>query len=140
MIERSAMARRGPDGVLRRLGRPDTWPKWQAEILTTRGPQELSDGDVVRGRARMLGFEVDGQTIISHAGDESFQQDVVVGVGMRIEYRLREVAGGVEITHRLTSDLPSGPAGRVLSFFLRRRLRRMQRELLRALVAQVEGS
>lgn len=134
------MARSDPEAVVDRLVRPATWPSWQEEILTILGPEKVTAGDVVTGRARMLGFEVDGQTVATRVDTSSLEQSVVVGVGMRIDYQVRKVAAGVEITHRLTSHLPSGIAGRILSFFLRRRLGRMQKDLLKELVAQVEAS
>lgn len=139
-IERRAIARSTPDAVFARLLRPATWPSWQEEIITVLGPEEVAAGDVVGGRARMLGFEVDGQTTAMRVDTNGLEQSVVVGVGMRIDYQVKEVAEGVEITHRLSSDLPRGNAGRILSFFLRRRLRRMQKDLLKELVAQVEAS
>lgn len=97
-------------------------------------------GTVVDGRAAMMGFEVDGTNRTTRLEDEVIEQEAVVGVGMTITYWLEPSSGGVRITHRLTSDLPSGALGRVLSFFLARRLKRMQRDLLERLVAQVEAS
>jgi hypothetical protein len=70
----------------------------------------------------------------------SYKQDVVVGVGMRISYSLRVTPRGTQITHTLASDLPEGKLGRVLSFFLARRLKKMQRELLANLARQADGS
>jgi hypothetical protein len=49
---------------------------------------------------------------------------------MRVRYLLTPTSEGVRITHRLTADLPSGVVGRILSFFLRRRLRSMQQGVL----------
>lgn len=119
---------------------PETWPSWQSEIVQADGPAPLGPNDVVQGRAEMLGFNVDGQSITRSVDDLAYEQDVVVGVGMRIEYRLRPTADGVEVTHSLTSLLPDGVMGRILSFFLARRLRRMQKELLERLTAQAEAS
>jgi hypothetical protein len=64
----------------------------------------------------------------------------VVGVGMRIRYRIEETANGTIVTHQLVSELPAGRLGVLLSFFLRRRLQRMQRMLLEELVGQAEAS
>jgi hypothetical protein len=72
--------------------------------------------------------------------DSSLSQDVVVGVGMRIRYTVARTPEGVTVTHRLESELPAGALGIPLSFFLRRRLKKMQKMLLRELVAQAEAS
>jgi hypothetical protein len=139
-ISGSARTRaRGVD-VMALILDPSTWPRWQAEILSADGPSPLRPGDVAAGRAEMLGFDVDGQSITTEVSDEGYAQSVVVGVGMTITYRLRALPDGTEITHTLTSQLPQGTMGRVLSFFLARRLRKMQRELLSELARQAEGS
>jgi hypothetical protein len=57
---------------------------------------------------------------------------------MRIEYTVDETASGVVVTRRLVASLPGGVSGRVLSFFLKRRLKAMQKGVLDALVAQAE--
>lgn len=88
----------------------------------------------------MLGFAVDGQSVTTDRGPEHYRQTVVVGVGMTIGYTIERSPGGVVVTHTLESTLPGGPAGRVLSWFLARRLRKMQRGVLAALKAQVEAS
>lgn len=119
---------------------PATWPRWQGEIVESSGPAPLGDGDVVAGRARMMGFDVDGQSVARSVTGDSYEQTAVVGVGMRITYSLLETSEGVRVTHRLESQLPSGMWGRVLSFFLKKRLRKMQRGLLAALKDQAEGS
>ncbi len=128
-----------PDRVLDIIKRPSTWPRWQSEIVSTSGPRVLErEGDVVVGRAQMLGFKVDGQSVAASIEPHRFVEDVVVGVGMTVTYEVLPSRGGATVTHRLTSQLPRGPLGRVLSFFLKRRFRKMQRDLLRALVAQAE--
>ena len=119
---------------------PSTWPRWQEEIVTADGPPTIGPGDVVRGRASMMGFDVDGQSITETVDEGSVGQDVVVGVGMRIRYRVTETERGTVVTHSLESDLPQGGLGVVLSYFLRRRLKKMQRMLLEELVAQAEAS
>ena len=139
-ISRTGRTRAARADVMRLILDPSTWPDWQAEILTATGPPRLTRGDVVRGRAEMLGFDVDGQSIAAEVSEERYSQTVVVGVGMTITYSLRELPDGTEITHTLVSQLPAGALGRVLSLFLARRLHRMQRELVAALARQAEGS
>jgi hypothetical protein len=119
--------------VIERITTPETWPEWQMEILSTEGPQRLNKGDVVKGNASMLGFHVEGQSVSCEVSDSIFEEQVVVGVGMRVRYEVREEGGRTMITHSLSSELPGGPMGRVLSFFLRRRLRVMQSVLLERL-------
>jgi hypothetical protein len=126
--------------VMDRLLRPSTWPEWQSEILSVAGPERVESGTVVGGRASMLGFNVDGQSVAVEVGPAAFEEDVVVGVGMRIRYDVESTTTGARITHTLSSELPEGALGRVLSFFLARRLRRMQRELLAKLGRQAEAS
>ena len=99
----------------------------------------MEEGDQVEGRARLLGFVVSGRSTTVTATGYSFVEDVIVGVHMRVTYEIRDTAGGVIVTRRLDASLPDGVAGRVLSFFLKRRLKAMQRGLLDALVAQVEA-
>ncbi len=124
---------------MRSVVSPRTWPRWQSEIVSTSGPRVLErEGDVVVGRAEMLGFKVDGQSVATSIEPHRFVEDVVVGVGMTVTYEAVSSGNGATVTHRLTSQLPRGPLGRVLSFFLKRRFRKMQRDLLRALVAQAE--
>ena len=123
-----------------KLRRPATWPAWQSEIIEAHGPEVIDTGDVVRGRAEMMGFDVDGQSVTEAVDGSSLLQGVVVGVGMRIRYTIAETAEGTSVTHHLVSDLPAGTLGVLLSFFLRRRLRKMQRMLLEELVAQAEAS
>jgi hypothetical protein len=118
---------------------PSTWPAWQSEIIETDGTAPLGEGDVVGGRARLLGFEVNGQSSTLTATPTSFVEDVIVGVHMRIEYTVEESAAGTVITRRLTATLPAGFSGRVLSFFLKRRLKAMQVGLLDELVDQAEA-
>ena len=125
---------------MEKIRRPATWPEWQSEIVESHGPDLIVAGDVVQGRARMMGFDVDGQSVTEGADGSSLAQDVVVGVGMRIRYTISETSDGTSVTHRLESELPTGVLGVPLSFFLRRRLRKMQRMLLEELVAQAEAS
>ncbi|MGH2729882.1 MAG: SRPBCC family protein [Actinomycetota bacterium] len=134
------LAHCSPQAVLERLLDPATWPAWQPEIMIATGPSRLAVGDVARGRARLLGFEVDGHSTAVDVGTGSFEEDVVVGVRMRIRYELTPGPHGTVIAHRLTAELPRGVAGRVLSWFLRRRLRGMQRKALERLAAQAEST
>ena len=119
---------------------PATWHGWQSEIIEAKGARYIESGDVVRGRAAMMGFDVDGQSVTESAGPTSLSQDVVVGVGMKIRYDVTVTDGGTTVTHRLVSKLPAGALGVVLSLFLRWRLRKMQKMLLEELVAQAEAS
>lgn len=120
------------------IGDPRTWPAWQSEIVETIGDASLSEGDRVVGRAKMLGFEVNGLSTTVTATPTVFVEDVIVGVHMRIEYTIDEESSGTVVTRRLVATLPSGISGRVLSFFLKRRLKAMQEGVLDALVAQAE--
>lgn len=119
---------------------PATWPRWQPEIVATEGPERLASSDVVRGRATMLGFNVQGHSTAIEVAPNTFVEDVIVGVRMRVTYVTAPSGEGATITHNLVSDLPTGLWGRVLSFFLRSRLRRMQRAALDELVRQAEAS
>ncbi len=118
---------------------PSTWPAWQSEILETAGPVPLAEGDEVEGRATLLGFVVDGRSATTAASTSSFAEDVIVGVRMRVRYEVRETSAGTVVTRRLSATLPGGLSGRALSFFLKRRLKAMQKGVLDALVVQAEG-
>ena len=117
---------------------PMTWPEWQSEIVETIGDAPLGEGDRVEGRATLLGFEVNGLSTTVTATPTAFVEDVIVGVHMRIEDTIDETSSGTVVTRRLIATLPSGISGRVLSFFLKRRLKAMQVGVLDALVAQAE--
>jgi hypothetical protein len=119
-----------PQVVMDRVRRPSTWPEWQSEIVTTEGPDELGVGDHVTGDARMLGFLVGGRADVSEVDEKGLQQDVIVGIRMKVAYSIAREGADWVVTHRLVADLPRGLSGRVLSFFLTRRLRKMQQELL----------
>ena len=96
-------------------------------------------GDVARGKARMLGFYVDGHATAVDVGETYFEQDVIVGVRMVIRYEVKPIEGGTMITHILRAQMPSGIAGRLLALFLRRRLKWLQRTALENLVLQSEA-
>ena len=116
-----------------------TWPAWQPEIVSTQGNRKVVAGDIVTGTARMLGFGVEGWSKAHEVEENVFEEDVVVGVGMKVRYEVRPDGDGCRVTHRLESNMPSGLSGRLLSAFLRGRLRKMQRTALERLVAQSEA-
>lgn len=109
---------------------PATWPGWQPEVFEARGSSPVRRGSIVDGRARMLGFDVAAHSTVTEASRSIVAQDVVVGVRMRVRYLLSAAPGGCVLEHRIESDLPRGLSGRVLSMFLRPRLRRMQLRML----------
>jgi hypothetical protein len=78
----------------------------------------------------MLGFRVNGHADMDDVQDTNVSHQVIVGVRMQVRYDLEPDGPGVLVTHTLSADMPEGFAGRLLSMFLRRRLRRMQRKLL----------
>ena len=137
-IEDSRRAECPPDAVLGRILAPATWPGWQSEILGVEGPERLTQGDVVTGEAKLLGFQVEGHSTSLEVTPDSFLEDVIVGVRMRVRYSVVPEGNGSRVTHRLESDLPRGAAGSVLSLFLKWRLRRMQKMLLVDLVRACE--
>jgi hypothetical protein len=128
-----------PSAVMELLLDPSTWPGWQPEITQSRGPAPLERGDVVSGSAQMLGFVgVQGRSAAVDVGDNCFEEDVVVGIGMRVRYEVEADGEGAIVTHSLESDLPTGVAGRLLSLVLRKRLKRLQRTALERLAAHSE--
>jgi hypothetical protein len=132
-LARSKLADGPPDAVMSLLLEPASWPRWQPEISAAEGPRRLTTGDVATGRADMLGFRVLGRSTTLGAGEDFFHQDVIVGVRMRIRYEVERSGEGSLITHTLECDLPSGILGRILSFFLRPRLRHLQETALERL-------
>ena len=128
-----------PHEALEKIRRPSTWPDWQSEILATEGPDEVRVGDHVTGDASMLGFAVGGRADIIAVGDGGLEQDVIVGIRMKVRYDVAPAPGGWTVTHTIVVDLPAGLSGRVLSFFLKRRLRRMQSQLIEKLAAGAEA-
>lgn len=137
-IEVSRVARCEPRAVMDLVLDPKTWPAWQPEIVSTDGPSPLAQGDDVHGRAAMLGFEVEGHSKSIGAAGDSYEEDVIVGVRMRVRYEVTRQDGNTIVTRKLSARLPRGFAGRVLSFFLRRRLTRMQNGVVEELVRQAE--
>lgn len=136
--ERTTVVDGDPARILELITSPATWPTWQPEILETSGPERLETGSIVDGRASMMGFEVDGKNATLSLSSERVEHHAVVGVGMRITYEIETTPEGSKLTHRLDSNLPSGPLGSLLSFFLRARLRKMQREVVKNLARQAE--
>lgn len=138
-IEVSRVAGCDPEDVIDLVRDPKSWPRWQPEIVSTEGPERLEEGDDVYGHAEMLGFRVEGHSKAVTVTTDAFEEDVVVGVRMRILYEVgRDDSGATVVTRRLSALLPGGLAGRVLSFFLRRRLTRMQDGVVDELVRQAE--
>ncbi len=136
--ESSLSSRASSGAVMTMLLRPSTWPRWQSEIISTEGPEHLEEGAVVDGAARLLGFDVTGRSITTRTQDDVFEEDVIVGVRMRVTYQVTSRDGGSVISHRMDADLPAGIAGSVLSVFLRWRLKKMQVRLLERLRVQAE--
>lgn len=139
-IESSVDAACTPWDVMEIVTNPATWPEWQPEITSAKGTSPISPGDVVTGTASMLGFKVHGHAMSIEVTPDHYVQDVVVGVKLRVRYEVQPGPRGAVIAHRLTADMPRGFSGRILSFFLRRRLRIMQREALAGIAAHAEGS
>jgi hypothetical protein len=127
------------DDVMSQLRTPVNRERWQSEIVWMRGPDVLNPGDSVEGLATMLGFLVEGRATTTGLGPRHYEEDVVVGVRMKIRFDITPSTDGVLVKHTLEAPLPSGIAGRVLSAFLRRRLRRMQRDSLENLCRQAES-
>jgi Polyketide cyclase / dehydrase and lipid transport len=138
-LARSKLTAAPPDAVMALLLDPESWPRWQPEVSSAEGPRRLTTGDVATGRANLLGFRVLGHSTTTGAGDAFFEQDVIVGVRMRIRYEIERVGDASLITHKLECDLPSGILGRVLSFFLAPRLKRLQETALERLAQRSDG-
>jgi hypothetical protein len=135
-LARSKVADAHPEAIMALLLDPSSWPRWQPEIGSAEGPRPLSTGDVATGRANMLGFRVLGRSTTLDASDDFFEQDVIVGVRMRIRYEVERSGETSLITHKLDCDLPSGILGRILSFFLVPRLKRLQETALDQLASR----
>lgn len=138
-IEDSIEARCDPEKLMRRILGPHTWPGWQSEIVRADGPDRIEEGDQVTGDARLVGFKVQGRSDAHVVDDHLFIEDVIVGVRMVVTYQVKATPDGAIVTRSLEADLPRGIAGSVLSILLRVKLRRMQKRLLRDLVAQAEA-
>ena len=135
-IEDAVEARALPEAVMAILRDPATWPRWQSEIETTSGPALLEQGDDVTGYARMIGFHVEGRSKTVELSDHELVEHAIVGVGMRISYRIEPTDSGTRIVRTLDAILPGGLLGTPVAWILRRRLKKMQKKLLAALAAQ----
>lgn len=127
-----------PDDVIELIVTPETWPQWQPEIVAIDAASRTASDRVVHGHAKLLGFGVQGRSTQMAVDDARFEEDVIVGVRMRVSYEIRPRDGKTVVTRRLVADLPWGPAGRVLSFFLRRRLSKMQQRVVDELARRAE--
>lgn len=125
-----------PEAVMDMVRDPRTWPRWQSEIETTSGPTPVQAGDDVTGYARMAGFLVEGRSATLEASDTHLIEHAIVGVGMRITYRVERTASGSRIIRTLDSMLPGGVLGTPIAWMLRWRLKKMQKDLLAALSDQ----
>jgi hypothetical protein len=132
-ITDSARAAATAEAVMEQLRKPDNRERWQSEIVWMKGPDGLDVGDSVEGLAEMLGFRVEGRATTTDVGPGHYEEDVIVGVRMRMRFEIVPAGDGVVVSHILEAPLPAGFAGRLLSVFLKRRLRRMQGESLRNL-------
>lgn len=139
VVQTARDARCSPGRVMEQILDSGRWPSWQPEISETRGSNKLVGGDVVTGDASMLGFDVSGHATVEDVSISLFDEDVIVGVRMRIRYEVTVRGDGCTVTAKLTAYLPRGAAGRVLSLFLKRRLRWMQRTAIENLVRQAEA-
>lgn len=137
---RSVRTVASPARLLALIGDASTWPDWQPEILSAAGARELAPGDSVLGDAKMLGFRVAGRADITNVGPSSLEQDVIVGIRMKVRYEAAPAGDGAFLTHTLEAEMPTGVSGRVLALFLRYRLRRMQTKLLENLAGTIPGS
>ncbi|MGH2757174.1 MAG: SRPBCC family protein [Actinomycetota bacterium] len=130
-----------PHAVVAEILDATKWPRWQSEIRSISGPERIQKGDEIRGDARLVGFDVEGLSHALEVGDGTFVEDVIVGVRMKVAYRISDNGGRTVIRRRLEANLPGGVLGRVLTVVLKRKLRRMQKEVLANLAAQAsEGS
>jgi hypothetical protein len=124
--------------VMSRIKDAQSWPEWQSEIVSTQGSRELHAGEDVTGTAKLLGFLVDGRSHVDAVSESTLSEDVIVGVRMRVRFEVEETDDGCIVTRHLIADLPAGAMGRVLSWFLRRRLKKMSAQLLVKLTDQSE--
>jgi Polyketide cyclase / dehydrase and lipid transport len=138
VIESHRVTSSGPDEVMSLILDPASWSSWQSEIVVAEGPKQAGSGSVARGRARLLGFAVHGHSTAVEVEPATYDHDVIVGVRMRVRYRVDETENGTLITHRMSADLPGGLSGRLLSLFLRGRLRRLQKRALANLARRSE--
>lgn len=127
------------DAVMRLVLSPRTWPRWQSEIRRVEGPETVEEGDQISGDAELVGFRVQGRSDAHVVGDGLFIEDVIVGVRMVVTYRVEKTERGALIHRSLEAEMPGGAAGALLTLVLKARLKKMQKRLLRELVAQAEA-
>ncbi len=139
-LDASTVSETPAQDLMLRIRGAATWPQWQPEITETSGPDLVGPGDVVTGRARMLGFGVYGHSTTVDVGPEHLEEDVLVGVRMRVRYEVGADGPRSRVRHRLHLYPLSGPAGRTLGVLLRWRLRRMQKLALENLAQPGEPS
>lgn len=123
---------------MRKVSRPETWPDWVPEIVAMDAGGPVVAGDEVEGVAEMLGFRVAGRSRIVTVEPHRLDQDVVLGVRMTARYEVTPTPTGTLVTHELIVTRPEGVMGRILAFFLRIRLKRMQTRLLANLTERAE--
>ena len=134
-----SVARCKSEVVIRQLLDASRWPRWQPEIAATVGPERVQVGDLVRGHADLLGFGVAGQAAIEEVPADGLVEDVLVGVRMRVTYQVVPRGDECLVRSTIVTEAPTGFSGRVLGFFLRRRLRRMQRTAVDRLARLAEA-
>ena len=138
VTESSTSISASSEKVRERITSWKSWPEWQSEIIETDQPEWREAHEIVHGKATLLGFDVHGRSLTVASEEARFEQDVVVGVRMHVRYLIEPTGSATVLTHRLSAELPGGFAGRLLSVFLARRLRKMQLDLLSRLKTQVE--
>jgi hypothetical protein len=115
-IRRSLKTSSAPEVVYGNLINPKAWPHWQSEIVSIEDRGSLAAGDVVRGEADLLGFEVAGfSNAIRGSMETLFEEDVIVGVRMRIRYQVHADGAGTLVTHSLRIYLGEPPEVSCLS-------------------------
>ena len=139
-IRRSHLTSSAPEVVYDLIINPMTWPTWQSEIVSIEASPPLTPGGVARGEADLLGFEVQGHSTATVVEPAAFEEDVLVGIRMKIRYEVRPSESGSLVSHYLVAQLPGGGCGRILAWFLRWRLRRLQRTALEGLARQSEAA
>ncbi len=135
-IEDAVESRAKAEAVMSVVRDPSTWPQWQSEIETTNGSSPLEAGDDVTGYARMSGFLVEGRSTTLEVSDKELVEHAIVGVGMRITYRVEPTDSGSRIIRTLDATLPGGLLGTPVAWMLRWRLRKMQKDVLAKLSSQ----
>lgn len=140
-IEDEIRVNASSEAVMERILDSTTWPRWQSEIRSTSGPDRIEAGDEVSGDASLIGFHVEGVSRAVEVDGGNFVEDVIVGVRMRVRYRVERDGDETVIRRRIETRLPGGALGSLLTRVLKGKLRRMQKRLLEELADQAsEGS